>query len=94
MGIYQLCFLKMHGKLLFLAQNAETGERAFLAQVLADTLSLANKAMQGKNFSHSPYRAKISALTAAAAAALVRLEQDERSKMREEILTALETITT
>ena len=40
-------------------------------------------------FARSPYRAPIAALAAGAAAALAYLEQGEREKMREEILTAL-----
>ena len=87
MGIYQLYFLKMHSKLLFLSRNAGTKDPAFLSRVLADTLAAA---MRGRNFAHSPYRTKIITLASGAAAALVHLEQGELEKMREEILTALE----
>ena len=90
MGIYQLYFLKMHSKLLFLSRNAGTKDPAFLSRVLADTLAAAKEAMRGRNFAHSPYRTKIITLASGAAAALVHLEQGELEKMREEILTALE----
>ena len=90
MGIYQLYFLKMHSKLLFLSRNAGTKDSAFLSRVLADTLAAAKEAMRGRNFAHSPYRTKIITLASGAAAALVHLEQGELEKMREEILTALE----
>ncbi len=90
MGIYQLCYLKMHSKLLFLSRNAGEKDHAFLSQVLADTLSVAKEAMRGRNFSRSPYRTKIITLASGAAAALIHLEQGELEKMREEILTALE----
>ena len=83
MGIYQLYFLKMHSKLLFLSRNAGTKDPAFL-------LAAAKEAMRGRNFAHSPYRTKIITLASGAAAALVHLEQGELEKMREEILTALE----
>jgi len=59
MGIYQLYFLKMHSKLLFLSRNAGTKDPAFLSRVLADTLAAAKEAMRGRNFAHSPYRTKI-----------------------------------
>ena len=88
MGIYQLYFLKMHSKLLFLSRNAGTKDPAFLSRVLADTLATAKEAMRGRNFAHSPYRTKIITLASGAAAALVHLEQGELEKMREEILTA------
>ena len=87
---YQLYFLKMHSKLLFLSRNAGTKDPAFLSRVLADTLAAAKEAMRGRNFAHSPYRTKIITLASGAAAALVHLEQGELEKMREEILTALE----
>ena len=90
MGIYQLYFLKMHSKLLFLSRNAGTKDPAFLSRVLADTLAAAKEALRGRNFAHSPYRTKIITLASGAAAALVHLEQGELEKMREEILTALE----
>ena len=90
MGIYQLYFLKMHSKLLFLSRNAGTKDPAFLSRVLADALAAAKEAMRGRNFAHSPYRTKIITLASGAAAALVHLEQGELEKMREEILTALE----
>ena len=83
MGIYQLYFLKMHSKLLFLSRNAGTKDPAFLS-------AAAKEAMRGRNFAHSPYRTKIITLASGAAAALVHLEQGELEKMREEILTALE----
>ena len=54
MGIYQLYFLKMHSKLLFLSRNAGTKDPAFLSRVLADTLAAAKEAMRGRNFAHSP----------------------------------------
>ena len=47
MGIYQLYFLKMHSKLLFLSRNAGTKDPAFLSRVLADTLAAAKEAMRG-----------------------------------------------
>ena len=50
MGIYQLYFLKMHSKLLFLSRNAGTKDPAFLSRVLADTLAAAKEAMRGRNF--------------------------------------------
>ena len=90
MGIYQLYFLKMHSKLLFLSRNAGTKDPAFLSRVLADILAAAKEAMRGRNFAHSPYRTKIITLASGATAALVHLEQGELEKMREEILTALE----
>ena len=43
MGIYQLYFLKMHSKLLFLSRNAGTKDPAFLSRVLADTLAAAKE---------------------------------------------------
>ena len=46
MGIYQLYFLKMHSKLLFLSRNAGTKDSAFLSRVLADTLAAAKEAMR------------------------------------------------
>ena len=46
MGIYQLYFLKMHSKLLFLSRNAGTKDPAFLSRVLADTLAAAKEAMR------------------------------------------------
>ena len=90
MGTYQLYFLKMHSKLLFLSRNAGAKDPTFLSQVLTDTLSTASEAMQGRSFTRSPYRAKIITLASGAAAALVYLEQGELEKMREEIMTALE----
>ena len=90
MGIYQLCYLKMHSKLLFLSRDVGAKDPAFLSQVLADTLSAAKEAVQGRGFTRSPYRTKIITLASGAAAALVRLEQGELEKMREEILSALE----
>ena len=51
MGIYQLYFLKMHSKLLFLSRNAGTKDPAFLSRVLADTLAAAKEAMRGRNLS-------------------------------------------
>ncbi len=90
MGIYQLCYLKMHSKLLFLSRDVGAKDPAFLSQVLADTLSAAKEAMRGRNFARSPYRTKIITLASGAATALVHLEQGELEKMREEILTALE----
>ena len=68
MGIYQLYFLKMHSKLLFLSRNAGTKDPAFLSRVLADTLAAAKEAMRGRNFAHSPYRTKIITLASGAAA--------------------------
>ena len=85
MGIYQLYFLKMHSKLLFLSRNAGTKDPAFLSRVLADTLAAAKEAMRGRNFGHSPYRTKIITLASGAAAALVHLEQGELEKMRGEL---------
>lgn len=90
MGTYQLYFLKMHSKMLFLSQNAESKDSAFLSQVLADILSVAKEAIRGQSFTRSPYQTKIITLASGAAAALVYLEQGELEKMREEILTALE----
>ena len=49
MGIYQLYFLKMHSKLLFLSRNAGTKDPAFLSRVLADILAVAKEAMRGRN---------------------------------------------
>ena len=85
MGIYQLCYLKMHSGMLFLAGHTEET----LLKALSDVMDAARKAMAGKSFARSPYRAPIAALAAGAAAALAYLEQGEREKMREEILTAL-----
>ena len=87
MGIYQLCYLKMHSGMLFLAGHTE--EKETLLKALSDVMGAARKAMAGKSFARSPYRAPIAALAAGAAAALAYLEQGEREKMREEILTAL-----
>ena len=88
MGIYQLCYLKMHSGMLFLAGHTEDKEKETLLKALSDVMDAARKAMAGKSFARSPYRAPIAAL-ACAAAALAYLEQGEREKMREEILTAL-----
>ena len=85
MGIYQLCYLKMHSGMLFLAGHTEDKEKETLLKALSDVMDAARKAMAGKSFARSPYRAPIAAL----AAALAYLEQGEREKMREEILTAL-----
>ena len=90
MGTYQLYFLKMHSKLLFLSRNEGAKDPAFLSQVLTDTLSAAKEAMRGRSFAHSPYRTKIITLASGVAAALVPLEEGELEKMHEEILTALE----
>ena len=89
MGIYQLCYLKMHSGMLFLAGHTEDKEKETLLKALSDVMDAARKAMAGKSFARSPYRAPIAALAAGAAAALAYLEQGEREKMREEILTAL-----
>ena len=86
MGIYQLCYLKMHSGMLFLAGHTEDKEKETLLKALSDVMDAARKAMAGKSFARSPYRAPIAALAAGAAA---YLEQGEREKMREEILTAL-----
>ena len=64
MGIYQLCYLKMHSGMLFLAGHTEDKEKETLLKALSDVMD-------------------------AASAALAYLEQGEREKMREEILTAL-----
>ena len=84
MGIYQLCYLKMHSGMLFLAGHTEDKEKETLLKALSDVMDAARKAMAGKSFARSPYRAPIAALAAGA-----YLEQGEREKMREEILTAL-----
>ena len=89
MGFYQLCFLKMHGNMLYLSDYADMAKREVLVQFLSDTLSAANEAMRGRNFTHSPYREGISVLAAGAAAALVCLGRDEREEMHKEILSAL-----
>ena len=89
MGIYQLCYLKLHRGMLFLAGHTEDKEKETLLKALSDVMDAARKAMAGKSFVRSPYRAPIAALAAGAAAALAYLEQGEREKMREEILTAL-----
>ena len=89
MGFYQLCFLKMHGNMLYLSDHLDMAKREVLVQILSDTLSAANEAMPGRNFTHSPYREGISVLAAGAAAALVCLERDEREEMHKEILSAL-----
>ncbi|MFR2331913.1 MAG: hypothetical protein ACLS63_02845 [Flavonifractor plautii] len=89
MGIYQLYFLKMHSKLLFLSRNAGTKTLHFYrGSWRIHWLRPGSHA--GRNFAHSPYRTKIITLASGAAAALVHLEQGELEKMREEILTALE----
>ena len=89
MGIYQLCYLKMHSGMLFLAGHTEDKEKETLLKALSDVMDAARKAMAVKSFARSPYRAPIAALAAGAAAALAYLEQGEREKMCEEILTAL-----
>ena len=78
MGIYQLCYLKMHSGMLFLAGHTEDKEKETLLKALSDVMDAARKAMAGKSFARSPYRAPIAALAAGAAAALAYLEQGER----------------
>ena len=75
MGIYQLCYLKMHSGMLFLAGHTEDKEKETLLKALSDVMDAARKAMAGKSFARSPYRAPIAALAAGAAAALAYLEQ-------------------
>ena len=89
MGIYQLCYLKMHSGMLYLTEHTEDKEKETLLKALSDVMNVAHKAMAGKSFARSPYHVPIAALAAGAAAALTHLEQNERGKMREEILTAL-----
>ena len=72
-----------------LAGHTEDKEKETLRKALSDVMDAARKAMAGKSFARSPYRAPIAALAAGATAALAYLEQGEREKMREEILTAL-----
>ena len=90
MGIYQLCYLKMHSGMLYLAGHTKDKEKETLRRALSDVMDAAHKAMAGKSFARSPYRAPVAALAAGAAAALAHLEQGEREKMREEILASLE----
>ena len=75
MGIYQLCYLKMHSGMLFLAGHTEDKEKETLLKALSDVMDAARKAMAGKSFARSPYRAPIAALAAGAAAALAYLEE-------------------
>lgn len=65
MGIYQLCYLKMHSGMLFLAGHTEDKEKETLLKALSDVMDAARKAMAGKSFARSPYRAPIAALAAA-----------------------------
>ena len=67
MGIYQLCYLKMHSGMLFLAGHTEDKEKETLLKALSDVMDAARKAMAGKSFARSPYRAPIAALAADAA---------------------------
>ena len=62
MGIYQLCYLKMHSGMLFLAGHTEDKEKETLLKALSDVMDAARKAMAGKSFARSPYRAPIAAL--------------------------------
>ena len=64
MGIYQLCYLKMHSGMLFLAGHTEDKEKETLLKALSDVMDAARKAMAGKSFARSPYRAPIAALAA------------------------------
>lgn len=57
MGIYQLCYLKMHSGMLFLAGHTEDKEKETLLKALSDVMDAARKAMAGKSFARSPYRA-------------------------------------
>ena len=66
MGIYQLCYLKMHSGMLFLAGHTEDKEKETLLKALSDVMDAARKAMAGKSFARSPYRAPIAALAAGA----------------------------
>ena len=66
MGIYQLCYLKMHSGMLFLAGHTEDKEKETLLKALSDVMDAARKAMACKSFARSPYRAPIAALAAGA----------------------------
>lgn len=48
MGIYQLCYLKMHSGMLFLAGHTEDKEKETLLKALSDVMDAARKAMAGK----------------------------------------------
>ena len=80
MGIYQLCYLKMHSGMLFLAGHTEDKEKETLLKALSDVMDAARKAMAGKSFARSPYRAPIAALAAGAAAALAYPDGFERRR--------------
>ena len=54
MGIYQLCYLKMHSGMLFLAGHTEDKEKETLLKALSDVMDAARKAMAGKSFARSP----------------------------------------
>ena len=54
MGIYQLCYLKMHSGMLFLAGHTEDKEKETLRKVLSDVMDAAHKAMAGKSYARSP----------------------------------------
>ena len=46
MGIYQLCYLKMHSGMLFLAGHTEDKEKEILLKALSDVMDAARKAMR------------------------------------------------
>ena len=89
MGIYQLCFLKMHSRMLFLAEQAESMEKAVVARALADVLSEASEIMRRRNFVFSPFRMRIIGLAAGASAALACLEEDGNEPACEPLRAAL-----
>ena len=45
MGIYQLCYLKMHSGMLFLAGHTEDKEKETLLKALSDVMDAASAAM-------------------------------------------------
>lgn len=89
MGIYQLCFLKMYSRMLFLAERAEGMEKAVMARVLADVLSEASEIMRRRNFVFSLFRVRIIGLAAGASAALDCLEEDGNEPACEALRAAL-----
>ena len=52
MGIYQLCYLKMHSGMLFLAGHTEDKEKETLLKALSDVMDAARKAMAGLSLIH------------------------------------------
>ena len=83
MGIYQLCYLKMHSGMLFLAGHTEDKEKETLLKALSDVMDAARKAMAGKALRDLPIALPLRHWPRARSA-LAYLEQGEREKMREE----------